>query len=78
MPDRTANKPANRSKHRYRIDPVVAHNRAILAARVRNSPDGYIISLSKATLTDQQKRRLLKLLIPCLTETEEDGNHDAA
>ena len=37
------------------------------AAAVRNSPDGYIMALARATLTAEQKRRLAALLMPFLT-----------
>jgi hypothetical protein len=62
-------------KRPYNIDPQVAHERAIIAARVRNSPDGYITSLERATLTAEQKRRLAALLMPFL---DRDGDQDAA
>lgn len=54
-------------KRPYRIDPQVAHERAMKGAAVRNSPDGYIKALARATLTDEQKRRLASLLMPFLT-----------
>ena len=54
-------------KRPYRIDPQVAHERAMKAAAVRNSPDGYIMALARATLTAEQKRRLAALLMPFLT-----------
>ena len=65
MPDLAA---PERPKRPYRIDPVVAHERARIAARVRNSPDGYITSLAAAELTTAQKRRLAALLMPYLAE----------
>ena len=55
-------------KRPYRIDPQVAHERAIQAALIRNSPDGYITSLSRVTLTTAQKHRLAVLLMPFLDE----------
>ena len=63
MPD-----PAAPAKRPYNIDPVVAHQRARTGALVRNSPDGYITSLSRVTLTTEQKRRLAALLMPFLDE----------
>ena len=63
MPD-----PAAPAKRPYRIDPERARSRAIQAALVRNSPDGYITSLSRVTLTTGQKCRLAALLMPFLAE----------
>lgn len=68
MPDSGLAVVPKRTRRPYRIDPVVAHERASLAARVRNSPDGYITSLSSAELTTAQKRRLAELLMPFLAE----------
>jgi hypothetical protein len=48
---------------RRRIDPQAAYERASLAARVRNSPDGYIKSLERAELTAEQKLRLALLVL---------------
>lgn len=61
---------ATRPKRPYRIDPVVAHERARHANRFRNSPDSWIKSLEKwdRELTVEQKRRLARLLMPFLTE----------
>lgn len=58
------------------IDPQVAHDRARRGAAARNSPDGYIKSLSRATLTTAQKRRLAALLMPFLLA--DDENEDVA
>ena len=65
-------------KRRYNIDPVVARERARRGALARNTPDGYITSLTRAELTDAQKRRLAVLLMPFLLdepadEAAEDG-----
>jgi hypothetical protein len=57
-------------KRPYRIDPEVAHERARIGANARNSPDGYIKALARATLTAAQKRRLAALLMPFLDEEE--------
>lgn len=65
------------SKRPYRIDPVVAHERARLGANARNSPDGYIRALARATLTTAQKRRLASMLMPFLDE-EPTGEDSAA
>jgi hypothetical protein len=73
MPD-----PAAPKKRPYRIDPTVAHERASRAARVRNSPDGYIRSLAAATLTTAQKRRLATLLMPFLDEQPAGDDSEAA
>lgn len=51
-------------KRPYNIDPQVARERARAAAHARNSPDSYIRSLERAALTDEQKRRLARLLMP--------------
>lgn len=53
-------------KRPYRIDPQRAHERAIIAARARNSPDTIIGQLERAKLTAEQKRRLAALLMPFL------------
>ncbi len=58
-------------KRRYNIDPVVARERARRGALARNTPDGYITSLARATLTAAQKRRLALLLMPFLLDEEE-------
>jgi hypothetical protein len=55
-------------KRPYRIDPVVASERARRGALVRNSPDGYIRVLERTELTAAQKRRLAALLMPFLGE----------
>jgi len=61
-------------KRHYRVDPQMAQERARLAARARNSPDSYIKSLARATLTDEQKRRLAALLMPFLSgDSENEG-----
>jgi hypothetical protein len=60
-------------KRPYRIDPVVAHERARLAARVRNSPDTYIGQLERSELTAEQKRRLAVLLMPFLDDAAAAG-----
>jgi hypothetical protein len=72
-------------KRPYRIDPVVAHERARRGAAARNAPDTYIRQLAAATLTTEQKRRLAELLMPFLAETPEvddaatgHGGHGAA
>ena len=57
----------------YNVDPKVAHERAILAARARNSPDSYIKSLAAAELTREQKRRLAVLLMPFLLGDEDEA-----
>jgi hypothetical protein len=64
-------------KRHYNIDPVVAHERAITANRVRNSPDTYIRQLERAELTDQQKRRIARLVLPFLDEPAETGDGNA-
>ena len=66
-------------KRAYRIDPQVAHERARIGARARNSPDGYIKSLEAraATLTAAQKRRLAVLLMPFLGEQPAETHRDA-
>ena len=60
-------------KRPYRIDPQVAHERAVKAAAARNAPDTYIGQLERAALTAEQKRRLAALLMPFL-----DGDGAAA
>lgn len=54
--------------HRHResaatADPAMAHERAIRAARARNSPDSYIRSLERAELTAPRKHRLALLVL---------------
>ena len=58
--------PGSKPKRHYGIDPAKAHERAIIAARARNSPDTYIRLLERATLTDEQKRRLAALVVRLL------------
>jgi hypothetical protein len=53
-------------KRPYRIDPRVAYERARIGARARNSPDCYIGQLERASLTDEQKRRIAVLIMPFL------------
>ena len=43
------------------------------AAAVRNSPDGYIKSLTRAELTDEQKRRLIRLVMSFFDGDEPGG-----
>jgi len=50
------------------VSPENAHVRAKKAAAVRNSPDGYIKTLERASLTDEQKRRLAKLVMSFFAE----------
>ena len=52
------------SKRPYRIDPEVARERARQGGLARSSPDVYITSLARATLT-------AALLMPFLAEEDE-------
>lgn len=50
---------------RYRIDPEIAHGRAVKAARARHAPDAYIRALwrRRALLTAEQRQKLLTIAI---------------
>ena len=50
-------------KRRYTIDKQTARERARKAAAARYSPDTYISSLERATLTAAQLQRLVRLLL---------------
>ena len=73
----TTAKPARQPKKHYNVDPQVAHERAIIAVRARNSPDSYIKSLGRAELTTAQKRRLALLLMPFLLGDDDDEQDTA-
>ena len=52
-------------------DPEWRRERARKAVAVRNSPASYINSLERANLTDEQKRRLIKLALSFLDSAEQ-------
>ena len=62
--------PAAPPKRRYRTDPKMAHERAMVAARARNSPDTYIGQIERAELTDAHRRRLAAILMPWLADLD--------
>jgi hypothetical protein len=67
-----------KGKRPYRIDPAVAHARAVKASHASRTPEVYIRALGRASLTDAHKRQIAALIMPFLAGQAGDGGEGEA